>query len=139
MKIPSKRIALVTGAYKGLGYEVARQLAASGCTVLLGARNRALGREAASMLAAESDDVRYLEIDLDDSATLTAAANKIDTDFGRLDILVNNAGIIADGDGPASASSSDAIERALRVNFIGTVAVTQAMLPLLRKSSSARI
>ena len=68
-----------------------------------------------------------------------ATANKIDADFGCLDILVNNAGMIADSDGPASVSSSEAIERALRVNFVGTVAVTQAMLPLLRKSQAAQI
>jgi NAD(P)-dependent dehydrogenase (short-subunit alcohol dehydrogenase family) len=139
VKTLTNRIALVTGANKGIGQEVARQLAASDCTVLLGARNKELGQQAASRLTAEGHDVRYIEIDLDDSATIAAAANRIDSDFGRLDILVNNAGMIADGDGPASASSSMAIERALHVNFIGSVTVTQAMLPLLRKASSARI
>jgi NAD(P)-dependent dehydrogenase (short-subunit alcohol dehydrogenase family) len=81
----------------------------------------------------------YVPIDLDNSATIAAAARKIDADFGRLDILINNAGIAAPGDGPPSASSPEAIERDFRVNFIGTVAVTQAMLPLLRKAHSARI
>lgn len=139
MKNSSKRIALVTGANKGIGEEVARQLAAAGCTVLLGARNRELGQDAASRLTAEGHDVRHIAIDLDDPATIAGTANKIDADFGRLDILVNNAVMLGDGDGPPSVSSSGAIERALQGNFVGTVAVTQAMLPLLRKASSARI
>ena len=135
----TEKIGLVTGANKGIGYEVVRQLATSGCAVLLGARNQALGGEAAAKLASENLDVRYIPIDLDDSASIAAAARKIDTDFGRLDILVNNAGIAVQGDGPPSISSLEAIERDYRVNFIGTVAVTQAMLPLLRKAPSARI
>jgi NAD(P)-dependent dehydrogenase (short-subunit alcohol dehydrogenase family) len=139
MQRSSKKIALVTGANKGIGFEVARQLAVSGCTVLLGARNKALGEEAAARLKGEGGDVRYLAIDLADPATVAAAAKAITADFGHLDILVNNAGIAAPGDGPPSASSLDAIERTLRINFIGAVAVTQAMLPLLRNSPAGRI
>src|SRR5580692_10885071 len=141
MKMQSKlnKIALVTGANKGIGFEVVRQLAASGCSVLLGARNRALGEEAAATLKREGCDVRYLYIDLDDPATIATAAKDIDAGFGHLDILVNNAGIAAQGDGLPSSCSLEAIERDFRVNFLGTVAVTQAMLPLLRKASSANI
>jgi NAD(P)-dependent dehydrogenase (short-subunit alcohol dehydrogenase family) len=139
IKPGTERIGLVTGANKGIGYEVARQLAASGCTVLMGARSKVLGEEAAAKLAAEHRDVHYVPIDLDNSGTITAAASKIDADFGHLDILVNNAGIAVDGDGLPSASSLEAIERDIRVNFIGTVALTQAMLPLLRKAPSARV
>jgi len=135
----TKKIALITGANKGIGYEVARQLANSGCLVLLGARNRTLGEQAAAKLAAENLDVRYMSIDLDDSDAIAPAARSIDADFGGLDILVNNAGIAVQGDGPPSTSSLEAIERDYRVNFIGTVAVTQAMLPLLRKAPAARI
>ncbi len=137
MENPLNKIALVTGANKGIGFEAARQLAASGCSVLLGARNRALGEEAAATLKRDGFDVRYLSIDLDDPATLAAAAREIERDFGHLDILVNNAGIAAQGDGLPSSVSLDAIERDFRVNFLGSVAVTQAMLPLLRKASSA--
>ena len=134
-----RKIALVTGANKGIGYEVSRQLAAKGCTVLTGARNSKLGEEAARRLTAEQLDVHFILIDLDNSATIAAAAARIDAEFGRLDILVNNAAIAIKGDGPPSATSLEAIERDYRVNFIGTVAVTQAMLPLLRKAPSARI
>jgi NAD(P)-dependent dehydrogenase (short-subunit alcohol dehydrogenase family) len=134
-----KKIALVTGANKGIGFEVARQLAASGCSVLLGVRNKALGEAAAAALKREGGDIRYLSIDLDDPATIAAAARDIDANFGHLDILVNNAGIAWQGDGLPSSCSIEAIERDFRVNFLGTVAVTQAMLPLLRKASSANI
>ena len=139
MQTTTKKTALVTGANKGIGFEVARQLAASGCTVLIGARNRALGEEAASKLATEGLDVHYIAIDLTEPATIAAAANRIATDFGHLDILVNNAGIAAPGDGPPTAANLDSIESTFRVNFMGSVAVTQAMLPLLRKAPSARI
>jgi NAD(P)-dependent dehydrogenase (short-subunit alcohol dehydrogenase family) len=135
----STRIALVTGANKGIGFEIARQLAAAGCTVLLGARNRTLGEQGAARLTAEALDVRYLAIDLTDASTIAAAAQTIAADFGRLDILVNNAGVVAPGDGPASSATLEAIETALQVNFLGAVAVTQAMLPLLRAAPSARI
>jgi NAD(P)-dependent dehydrogenase (short-subunit alcohol dehydrogenase family) len=139
MQSKLKKIVLITGANKGMGFEVARQLAASGCSVLVGARNKALGEQAAATLKREGGNVRYLCIDLDDPASITAAAREIQKDFGHLDVLVNNAGIVGQGDGLPSSSSLDAIERAFRVNFLGTVAVTQAMLPLLRNALSASI
>jgi hypothetical protein len=142
-----KKIALVTGANKGIGFEVARQFAASCCSVLLGARSRALGEEAAATLQRDGFDVRYISIDLDDPATIAAAAREIEADFGHLDILVNNAGIAilvnnagiaAPGDGLPSNVSLDAIERDFRVNFLGSVTVTQAMLPLSPLHSGTR-
>jgi NAD(P)-dependent dehydrogenase (short-subunit alcohol dehydrogenase family) len=135
----NKRIGLITGANKGIGFEVARQLATSECTILMGARSQTLGEEAAERLAAERLDVCYIPIDLDDPLTIKAAANRIDADFGHQDILINNAGIAVQSDGPPSTSSLEAIERDYRVNLIGTVAVTQVMLPLLRRAPSARI
>ncbi len=139
MKNSSKTIALVTGANKGIGFETARQLALSGCTILLGARNKALGEEAAAKLTAEGLDVHFLAIDLADQASITAAAGAVAAEFGHLDILVNNAGIADRQDGPPSTTKIGAIESTLRINFIGAVAVTQAMLPLLRKAPAARI
>ena len=139
MQTTAKRIALVTGANKGIGFEVARKLAASGSIVLLGACNQTLGKEAAAKLAAEALDVRFLPIDVTELSTITAAAENISRDFGRLDILVNNAGINDPSDGPALTAHLDAVERVLRTNFLGVLAVTQAMLPLLRKSAAGRI
>jgi len=143
MKDSPVKIALVTGGNKGIGFEVARQLAASGCTVLLGARNRALGEDAAEKLKAEGPDldldVRYLALDIADYARIAAAAAAIAAGFGHLDILVNNAGINDPADGAPSTAGLDAIERVFRINFLGSVAVAQAMLPLLRKSVSGRI
>jgi NAD(P)-dependent dehydrogenase (short-subunit alcohol dehydrogenase family) len=139
MQSKAKTIALVTGANKGIGFEVARQLAASGCVVLLGARHDALGKEAAAKLAADGLDVRFVLIDVTELSTITAAAENISRDFGRLDILVNNAGISDPADGPALTAHLDAVERVLRTNFLGTLSVTQAMIPLLRNSAAGRI
>ncbi|HLK21854.1 MAG TPA: SDR family NAD(P)-dependent oxidoreductase, partial [Bryobacteraceae bacterium] len=99
------KIVLITGANKGIGYEVAKQLAAAGYTVLLGARSRSLGEEAATKLKQEGGDVRYIAIDLADPGSIAAAAKQIDSEFGHLDLLINNAGIAVQGDGlPSSAS-----------------------------------
>lgn len=139
MRHAAAKVALVTGANKGIGFEIARQIAGSGCLVLLGARNRTLGKEAEATLEAEGLDVRFLSIDNTDHATIAAAANTIASEFGHLDILVNNAGISDPADGLPSTAMLDAVERVLRTNFLGSVAVTQAMLPLLGKAPAARI
>ena len=139
MQGESKRIALVTGANKGIGFETARQLGKNGCTVLLGARDAALGREAAATLTGEGVDARFIELDLVRGETIEAAAAWIEKEFGRLDILVNNAGIAVQGDGPPSSAGLEAVERLFKTNFLGTLAVTQGMLALVKKSASGRI
>jgi NAD(P)-dependent dehydrogenase (short-subunit alcohol dehydrogenase family) len=108
-------------------------------TVLLGARNKAAGEKAADTLATEGIDARFLAIDVADYASIEAAAAAITTSFGCLDILVNNAGINDPSDGQVFTARLDAVERVLRTNFLGALAVTQAMLPLLRKSKAARV
>src|SRR5262245_25690619 len=128
MQNAAKKIALITGANKGIGFEVARLLGKAGCTVLLGARSAERGREAASRLQAEELDVLFIELDLLRAETAWHAAANVARDFERLDILVNNAGITAPGDGPPSAASLDDVRRILETNFLGTLAVTQAML-----------
>jgi len=132
-------VALVTGANKGIGFEVARGMAKSGFVVLLGARNPTSGREAAKTLTREGLDVRFVELDVTRMETVSAAAARVEANFGKLDVLVNNAGIADRLDGPPSRASLDAVERVLRTNFLGAVAVTQAVLPLLRKSEAGRI
>jgi NAD(P)-dependent dehydrogenase (short-subunit alcohol dehydrogenase family) len=132
-------VALVTGANKGIGFEVARGIAKSGYVVLLGARDPTTGRKAAHTLTSERLDVQFLELDVTRMETISAAAARIEAGFGKLDVLVNNAGIVDPQDGPPSRAGVNAIERVLRTNFLGTVATTQAMLPLLRKSEAGRI
>ena len=135
----AKKIALVTGANKGIGLEIARQLGQAGFTVFLGARNAALGEAAAAKLRANSLDVRCVELDLGNASTIAAAAKTIEALGGRLDVLVNNAGIADGADGPPSTANIDAVRRVMETNFVGTLAVTQAMLPLLKTAPAARI
>jgi NAD(P)-dependent dehydrogenase (short-subunit alcohol dehydrogenase family) len=125
MPTPSKRVALITGANKSLGFEIARQIGRTGVTVLLGARNKAAGEDAVAKLTAEGIDAHFLAIDVTDYASVETAAGKIATGFGRLDILVNNAGINDRSDGPVPTARLDAVERVLRTNFLGALAVTR--------------
>ena len=133
------KVALVTGANKGIGFEVARKLAQSGMTVFLGARDANRGEAAAKILAAENLDVRPLVLDLSGPETMHAAAELIDGAFQRLDVLVNNAGIVDHEDNAPGEVDIDALRRVFETNFFGTVLVTQIMLPLIRKSTSGRI
>lgn len=139
MQGAEKKTALITGANKGIGFEVARQLGHGGCTVLLGARNVALGQEAEAKLRGEGLDVRFVELDLTRAETLSAAAAWIEVQHGKLDILVNNAGIVDAQDGPPSRASVEAVERIFATNFLGALRVVQAMLPLVRKAEAGRI
>jgi NAD(P)-dependent dehydrogenase (short-subunit alcohol dehydrogenase family) len=131
------KIALITGANKG--YELARQLAKEGVTVLVAARNAKLGEAAAAKLKADGADAHFLELDVTKRETIAKAAQTVQTQYGRLDILVNNAGVVDKGDGPPGTADPEAVRRVLDVNFFGVLAVTQAMLPLVRKSAAGRI
>jgi len=133
------RIALVTGANKGIGLEIARQLAQTATSVIIGARNAERARSAVETLSSQGLAVESVLLDLNDHASIAAAAETIGAEHGRLDILVNNAGIVDAEDGPPTAAAPEAVRRILDTNFVGTLAVTQAMLPLLRRSSAARI
>ncbi|HTF33213.1 MAG TPA: SDR family oxidoreductase [Myxococcota bacterium] len=134
----NRRVALVTGANKGIGLEIARQLARDGLTVFLGARNEDRGRPAAEKLRAEGLDARLLRLDVTDDQSVAAAASFVEQNPGRLDILVNNAGVAID-DGPPSRVSGDVLRRTYDTNVFGLVRVTQAFLPLLRRSDAGRI
>jgi len=133
------QIALVTGANKGIGFEIARQLASRGMTVYVGARDRGRGTAAAEKLQGEGLAARFIELDVLREETIRAAAVAIEAAHGRLDVLVNNAGIVDRGDGPPSRADLDAVRRTLLTNFVGPAAVAQAMLPLLRRSPAGRI
>ena len=135
----NKKIALVTGANKGIGFEAARQLAKQGITVLLGARNAERGEKAAAKLRGENLDAHFIHLDIQDAATHQAAAQVIEEKFGKLDILVNNAGIALDAGEKPSEVSQDLLRKTFDTNFFGTIAVTQAFLPLVKKSNAGRI
>jgi NAD(P)-dependent dehydrogenase (short-subunit alcohol dehydrogenase family) len=133
------KIALITGANKGIGYELARQLGNEGVTVLVGARNAKLGEAAAARLKADGADAHFIELDVTKPETIAKAARTVRTRYGRLDILINNAGVSDKADGPPSTADPAAVRRVLEVNFFGVLAVTQAMLPLVRNSPAGRI
>jgi NAD(P)-dependent dehydrogenase (short-subunit alcohol dehydrogenase family) len=127
-----KQIALVTGANKGIGFAIAGQLAALGMTVLVGARDRTRRADAVARL---DGDVHGIELDVTDQGTIERAAREVETRFGGLDVLVNNAGITGDGNQEPGADPLAEVRRVFEVNVFGVMAVTEAMLPLLRPGS----
>lgn len=134
------KIALITGANRGIGLETARQLGKLGMTILLGARDLAKAEKAAEELRREKMEVRPIAIDVAASASIAAAAAMVETEFGRLDILINNAGVMVDSyDTKISEMPMEIWRRTFDANFFGLIATTQAFLPLLRKSEAGRI
>ncbi|MBC7798788.1 MAG: SDR family oxidoreductase [Pyrinomonadaceae bacterium] len=139
-----KKIALITGANKGIGFETAKQLAQKGITVLIGARDVSEGNEAADSLKAENFDAHFVELDIVDEKTRESAREFIEKQFGKLDILINNAAV--DLEGSAEGTAKTASETTLKTyretfetNLFGLIAVTQTFLPLIRKSDAGRI
>jgi NAD(P)-dependent dehydrogenase (short-subunit alcohol dehydrogenase family) len=136
----NKRIALITGANKGLGLETARQLGRQGITVLLGARDESKGKAAAEALRKEGIDAHHVVLDVDNGESVRKAATRIEREHGRLDILVNNAGVMLHGeDKSISEQPLDVWRKTFETNFFGLIETTRAFLPLLRKSDAGRI
>lgn len=135
----SKKIALVTGANKGIGLETVRQLAAEGITVLLAARDEKRGAEAVNKLKSEGLDVEFLQLDVNDTTSQDNAAKFIADKFGKLDILINNAGIAQDFQVPASQGTLDQWRSTFETNVFNLVSLTQKLLPLVKKSDAGRI
>jgi NAD(P)-dependent dehydrogenase (short-subunit alcohol dehydrogenase family) len=135
----TNEVALVTGANKGLGREIARQLATLGLTVYLGARDNSRGKAAAAELEGDGLDVRFVQLDVTDASSVGAAVETIEADSGRLDVLVNNAGIAVDWGNNLVDVTAELLRTAYEVNVFGVATVTSACIPLLRKSPNARI
>jgi NAD(P)-dependent dehydrogenase (short-subunit alcohol dehydrogenase family) len=131
-------IALISGANKGIGYEIARGLGAKKIKVLVGARDEARGLSAVEKLNAEGADAVFVKLDVTDAATIQHAAQWIEKEFGRLDILVNNAGVAEWGSKPSDVDLAK-VREVYETNFFGPVALIQTMLPLLKKSKHGRI
>lgn len=132
-------IALVTGAAKGLGLEIARGLAQRGQRVYLTARRLARAQAAAAPLVAAGLDVRPLVLDVEDGPSIEAAAERVAREATRLDVLVNNAAVLLDEPHDALDVPLDLVRRTLEVDLLGPWAVLQAFAPLLRRSRAARV
>jgi len=133
-------IALITGANKGIGFATAQLLAGRGMTVLLGARDADRGQQAEQALREAGGQARFVLLDVTDEKTAGQAAAWIEAEYGRLDVLVNNAGIArGDGHGQPSETTAGTLREVFETNVFGVVAVTNAMLPLLRRAPAARI
>jgi NAD(P)-dependent dehydrogenase (short-subunit alcohol dehydrogenase family) len=145
-----QRVALVTGANKGIGFEVARQLARKGFVVFLGARNEEAGKAAAQKLNQEAEEERSaentrrgavtpLKIDVSKPDSIRRAAEEFSRTSDRLDVLVNNAGILLDDDKEILTTTPEVFETTLRTNALGALLVSQAFVPFLKRSDAPRI
>jgi NAD(P)-dependent dehydrogenase (short-subunit alcohol dehydrogenase family) len=132
------KIALVTGANKGIGYEIARQLAERGFHVFIGARNADAGKQAAASIQKAGGSAEFLEIDVSDRASVEQAAKVVAASADHLDVLVNNAGIMQDDDFVATVTDETML-RTLSTNTLGPLRVTQAFRPLLEKGRRASV
>ncbi len=133
-------IVLITGANKGIGFEVARQLGAKGATVFVGSRDPLRGAAALDTLTGEGVDARLVRLDVSDEHSAREAADRIRAEFGHLDILVNNAGVNVEFPGrvPSEVTLTE-LRKTFETNVFGVVTVTNAMLPLLRRARAGRI
>lgn len=134
-----QKIALVTGANKGIGFEICRQLAVLGCTVLLGARDTDRGNKAAQQLQTKGLEVIPVQVDMHNPASFGPLSDWIAATYCRLDILVNNAGMGNDWAYTAAEVPVALLRETFEVNFFNLVALTQQLLPLLRTSPAGRI
>lgn len=136
------KIALVTGANKGIGFETAKQLAQKNIKVLLGARNETEGKKAEATLRDLSLDVTYVKLDISNSADIVNVKNYIEGEYGVLDILINNAAVFLDSawfGNNTETVSLQTLRDTFDINYFGTVELTQALLPAIKKSESGRI
>ena len=131
-----EKVAIVTGANKGIGFEVARQLVAKGFRVFIGARNDKAGRDAANKIG---ERATFLKIDVSDPTSIGKAAKKFEDAADHLDVLVNNAGILLDEDKAVLTMTPEIFETTMRTNTLGPILVAAAFEPLLKKSSAPRI
>jgi NAD(P)-dependent dehydrogenase (short-subunit alcohol dehydrogenase family) len=139
----SKKIALITGANKGIGFETAKQLGKKGITIIVAARNAENGHTAINKLKENGIDAEFLQLDVTNTTQVQQAFDYINSKYGKLDILINNAGIqIENGDwGTNTATVTDAnvLRKTFETNFISIVTLTNTLLPLIKKSEAGRI
>jgi NAD(P)-dependent dehydrogenase (short-subunit alcohol dehydrogenase family) len=139
-----QRIALVTGANKGIGFEVARQLARRNFRVFIGARNEKAGLAAVQKLNKEGEkedygEIVFIKIDVSTPESIRRAAEEFSRSTDRLDVLVNNAGILLDDDKDVLTMTPEMFEATLRTNALGALLMSEAFVPFLKKSDAPRI
>lgn len=134
-----KRIAVVTGANKGIGLEIVRQLAEYGIRVVLTSRDETKGKETCEELKKQDLDVLYHQLDVTDDLSIKRLTNYLEDEVDKLDILVNNAGINVDGNKNTLNVDMEIVRRTMETNFYGPFRISQALLPLLLKSDDGRI
>jgi NAD(P)-dependent dehydrogenase (short-subunit alcohol dehydrogenase family) len=139
MDLSQKKIALVTGANRGLGFEISRQLAQQNIRVVMGVRDTIKSQEMVNQLLQDGFDVGLQWLDVTNSGSIQTINSYLDKRYGKLDILINNAGICLDSGLQPSEVDLSIIRQTLETNFIGAVAITQELLPLIRKSEAGRI
>jgi NAD(P)-dependent dehydrogenase (short-subunit alcohol dehydrogenase family) len=137
MQNKNGKIVLITGGNKGLGKETARQLSLLGYTVVITSRNKKSGDAVVAELNALNGDVHCIQADVTNAEDIKTCVNYIQSTFGKLDVLVNNAGIAIEWDG--NPTNADKIRQTLEVNLIAPFAMTEALVPLLTRSSDARV
>lgn len=139
----SKKVALITGANKGLGFETAKQLGKEGVTIIAASRNKERGEKAVAELKADGVDAEFLQLDVDNPTDITNAFDYITKKYGKLDILVNNAGIIIEeghfGSNTSTTITQEELTKTFATNFFNVVALTNTLLPLIKKSEAGRI
>jgi NAD(P)-dependent dehydrogenase (short-subunit alcohol dehydrogenase family) len=134
-----RRIALVTGANRGIGFEIARQLAQKNIEVLVASRDLKVGAEAADQLAAEGLSARPVQLDVNQARSIEAAVGKIRDGYGRLDILVNNAGIQIDAQSDILELDPVIFQNTLETNALGPLLLSQACVPIMKQNGYGRI
>ncbi len=141
-KAAAKKVALITGGNKGIGLETGRQLGKLGYAVMLGARDVLKGEAAAKLLRADGIDARAVKLDVTKSEDIAFVARIVEAKFGKLDVLVNNAGVMQEKGWTRNTTSATDLEKlraTFETNFFAVVALTQALLPMLRKADAARV
>jgi NAD(P)-dependent dehydrogenase (short-subunit alcohol dehydrogenase family) len=139
MQNHAKRVALVTGGNRGIGFEIVKKLAAQGMTVLIGARSRDEGVKAQQQLEHDKLDVQFTPLDVTDALSIQSAIGRIKDNFRRLDVLVNNAGIMVDSNTGISELNLTIFQNTLETNAFGPLLLSQACLPLMKTNDYGRI
>lgn len=139
MNKSTRTIAVVTGANRGLGYAVARQLVACGVHVVLTARDSRIGRAAAELLLAEGRDVVFHQLDVEDRVSIRRLGAFLEESYGRVDILINNAGSHPQNDRAPMSVSTETMMQAFSINCLGALQVSQELCALLKRSGTGRI